>query len=216
MTERDVIRVITVDDHEIMRGGIKFVLLAFDDLTLVGEAKSGREALALCREAQPDVVLMDMKMAEMDGVATTAAIKQAFPGIQVLMLTSFHDKELVQAALQAGAVGYVVKDTSKDDLAEAIRAAHAGRTTLSPEVASKLVQPAVDTNALGDDLTSREKEVLALLAQGLSNSQIGKELNRSPFTIRHHVSQIIAKLGAANRAEAAAIGVRCGLVGETD
>ena len=212
MTERDVIRVITVDDHEIMRGGIKFLLLAFDDLSLVGEARGGREAVELCRHAQPHVVLMDMKMAEMDGVATTAAIKQEFPDIQVLMLTSFFNKELIRAALQAGAIGYVLKDTSKDDLAEAIRAARIGKTTLSPEAAGALVSPETEASTLGGDLTAREREVLALLAEGLSNSQIGQELNRSPFTIRHHVSQIIAKLGAANRAEAAAIAVRHGLL----
>jgi NarL family two-component system response regulator LiaR len=202
----------TVDDHEIMRGGIKFVLLAFDDLCLVGEAKNGREALEVCRDARPHVVLMDMKMAEMDGVATTAAIRKEFPQIQVLMLTGFHDKGLVQASLQAGALGYVLKDTSKDDLAEAIRAAHAGRATLSPEAARALAQPEAEAGSPADDLTKREREVLALLVQGLSNGQIGEELNRSPFTIRHHVSQIIAKLGVANRAAAAAIAVRDGLL----
>jgi NarL family two-component system response regulator LiaR len=155
---------------------------------------------------------MDMKMAEMDGVAATAAIKQAFPEVQVLMLTSFFDKGLIQGALQAGAVGYVLKDSSKEDLAEAIRAARAGRTTLSPQAANALAKSDADSSDQFDELTTREKDVLALLVRGMSNSQIGKELNRSPFTVRHHVSQIIAKLGAANRAEVAAIAVRDALL----
>ncbi len=216
MADKCVIRVMTVDDHEIMRGGIRFLLLAFDDLQFVGEARSGAEALRICEQTRPDVILMDMKMPEMDGVATTAAIKAAFPETQVLVLTSFFDKEFVQGALHAGAVGYVLKDTSKDDLAAAIRAAHAGQTTLSPQAASALVEPVQAAGGLGQDLTQREAKVLALLVQGLSNNEIGKRLDRSPFTVRHHVSQIIAKLGAANRAEAAAIAVRHGLVQDDD
>jgi NarL family two-component system response regulator LiaR len=214
MPEHETIRVMTTDDHEIMRGGIRFLLLAFDDLELVAEARSGEEAIRLAEEMRPDVVLMDMKMPGMDGVATTRAIKERYPDVQVLALTSFHDADLVQRALDAGAVGYLLKDTSKEQLADAIRAAKAGQATLSPEAASALVEGKRTRNELGSDLTERELEVLALLEKGLSNIQIAERLHRSPYTIRHHVSQIIAKLGAANRAEAVAIAVRSGLVRE--
>lgn len=214
MSELRKIRVMTVDDHEIMRGGIRFAMLAIDDIELIGEARSGQDALALCGKLLPDVVLMDMKMDEMDGVATTAALKAALPNTQVLVLTSFYDRDLVQGAMQAGAVGYVLKDTSTEDLAGAIRAACVGQTVLCPEAASALVETPTGAEAGDPELTQRESEVLALLAQGLSNNQIGRELKRSPFTIRHHVSQIMHKLGAANRAEAAAIAVREGLIKE--
>lgn len=210
MDEPKRIRVMTVDDHEIMRGGIKFTLLAFDDLELVGEARSGQEALSVCGEVLPDVVLMDMKMPIMDGVATTKAIKGTHPGVQIVMLTSFHDHQLVQQAIQAGAVGYILKDASKEELAAAIRAAYAGRTTLSSEAANDLA--GAEPLALGNDLTQREHDVLVLLAKGMSNKQIAQQLNRSQFTVRSHVSQIINKLGAANRAEAAALAVQHRLV----
>ena len=208
MNKDKTIRVMTVDDHEIMRGGIRFLLLAFDDLEFVAEAHSGEEAVKLCSKATPDVVLMDMKMTGMDGVATTKAIKESHPSVHVLALTSFYDAELVRRALDAGAVGYMLKDASKEELADAIRAAQAGRTTLSPNAASALAQKMDVLNSIGNDLTEREREVLTLLTEGLSNSQIAERLKRSPFTIRHHVSQVISKLGAANRAEAAALAVK--------
>ena len=216
MAEHTRIRVMTVDDHEIMRGGIRFVLLAFDDLELVAEARSGEEAVRLCTEARPEVVLMDMKMPEMDGIAATQLLKEACPATQVLFLTGFHERSLVQHAMQAGAVGYLLKDTSKEDLAAAIRAAAAGRGTMSPEAADALVGEAKFPAPSGSGLTEREREILALLARGMSNNDIGKQLNRSPNTMRNHVSQILAKLGAANRAEAAAIAVRDGLIKESD
>ncbi len=212
MAEQEPIRVMTVDDHEIMRGGIRFLLLAFDDLELVAEAHNGEEAIRVCGEVKPDIVLMDMKMAEMDGIATTRAIKKAYPDVHVLFLTGFHDKSLIQEAMHAGAVGYLLKDSSKEDLANAIRAAKSGRTTLSPEVANDLVSETEAQSGVGQDLTDREREVLVLLTQGMSNKQIAKQLHRSQFTVRHHVSQIISKLGAANRAEAAVIAVQNGLV----
>ena len=207
--EENQIRVMTVDDHEIMQNGIRFVLLAFDDLKLVGEARRGEDAVELCQEVNPDVILLDMMMPGMDGVQTLIAIKDVCPEIRVLILTSFHDRDLVRRAMKAGAIGYLLKDASKEDLAAAVRAAKAGQSTFSPEAAEDLL---ADSTDLEIQLTDREREVLTLLTKGMSNKEIGKHLNRSPFTVRHHVSQLIKKLGAANRAEVAAIAVERGLI----
>ncbi len=208
--ELTTIRVASVDDNEIMRGGIRFLMLAFDDLDWVGEARGGEDAVQLCQEVNPDVMLVDMKMQGMDGIETTAAIKQACPEVQVLILTSFHDSDLVRRAMRAGAIGYVLKDASKEDLANAIRSARAGQATISAEAATALLADSTDSAI---ELTEREREVLALLVKGLSNKEIAKQLHRSPFTVRHHVSQLIKRLGAANRAEVAAIAMRRGLLG---
>lgn len=217
MTCDKPIRVMVVDDHAVVRSGIRFSLLAFDDLVLVAEAKNGEEALALCdqmydAEAMPDVILMDMLMPEMDGVAATQAILDRYPRVQVIALTSFETGSLVQDALQAGAIGYLLKDAAIDELAEAIRAAHAGRVTLAPAAARSLVEASREPSELGYDLTDREREVLALVVEGLSNLQIARQLDISLSTARFHVSTILSKLGAANRAEAAALAVKHGLV----
>jgi DNA-binding NarL/FixJ family response regulator len=163
----------------------------------------------------PDVILMDMVMPEMDGVAATRAILEQHPQVQVLALTSFESGTLVQAALRAGAIGYLLKGASIDDLAEAIRAAHAGQSTLAPAAARALVEVAQQKPNLGDDLTDRELEVLALVVEGMSNQQIAGELDISLSTARSHVSTILSKLAAANRAEAAALAVQYGLVTHT-
>jgi NarL family two-component system response regulator LiaR len=207
--ELTTIRVASVDDNEIMRGGIRFLMMAFDDLDWVGEARDGEDAVRLCQEVKPDVLLVDMKMQGLDGIETTAAIKQACAEVQVLILTSFHDPDLVRRAMRAGAVGYVLKDASKEELANAIRSAHAGQTTISAEAANDLLVDSADSAV---ELTDRECEVLSLLVKGMSNKEIARQLHRSPFTIRHHVSQLIRKLGAANRAEVAAIATRHGLI----
>ena len=212
MGESDQIRVMTVDDHEILRGGIRFLLLAFDDIELVGEAHSGEEALSLCGQVQPDVVLMDIMMPGMDGVETTQLLREQYPDIQVLALTSFHNSNLVQGVMQAGAVGYLLKGASMDELAEAIRAAQAGRPTLAPEAVEALVQSASSSQKLGDDLSEREREVLALLVQGLSNAEIAEHLMVSTGAAKFHVSSILSKLGAANRTEAAALALQHDLV----
>lgn len=149
MSKSRPIRVMTVDDHDILRGGIQFSLLAFDDLELVGEARSGEEALRLCGELQPDVVIMDMLMPEMNGVETTQAIHDEHPQMRVLVLSSFHDRDLVQRAVQAGAIGYLVKGVSADEIADAIRDAYAGRSVLGPEAAQAL-SPRDDTSPPGD------------------------------------------------------------------
>ena len=202
-----IIRVLAVDDHELLRDGIRLSLLKYEDIELIGEARSGEDALQKCGQLLPDVVLMDMRLPRMDGIAATQAIKESYPEIQVLVLTSFVEKDLVQRAVQAGAVGYLTKGASKIEIAGAIRAAHAGKTTLSPEALQALIQATV-----GTDLTRRQREVLKLMVIGLNNKEIGEKLFLSSSTVGYHVSEILSKLGAANRAEASALAVQNGLV----
>jgi NarL family two-component system response regulator LiaR len=201
-----------VDDHAMVRRGLATFLKVYDDLELAGEAASGEAALQQCAQLQPDVVLMDMVMPTMDGTTATRLIRQQFPTVQVIVLTSFKEEKLVQNALQAGAISYLLKDVSANELAQAIRAAHAGRGTLSPEAAQVLIQATAQPPALGHDLTERERTVLALLVEGLNNTEIAKRLGVSPSTIKSHVSHLLAKLGVASRTEAAALAVRQGLV----
>jgi NarL family two-component system response regulator LiaR len=202
------IRVLVVDDHAMVRRGLATFLKVFDDLELAGEAASGQAAITLCAQIQPDVVLMDMAMPDMDGAAATRLIRKQSPLIQVLALTSFKEEVLVQSALQAGAIGYLLKDISADELAQAIRSAHAGRSTLSPEAAQALVHAVSHPPALGFDLTERESEVLTLMVEGLTNTQIAARLTVSPSTVKSHVSNILSKLGVASRSEAVALAVR--------
>lgn len=206
------IRVITVDDHQILRGGIKFLLLAFDDIELVGEAGNGDEAVRLCENLQPDVVLMDLMMMGMNGAEVTRVIRKKYPKIQVLILTSFLDKGLVKKAMQAGAIGYLLKGVSIDELADAIRCAAIGRSILAAEVIQALLQPIQPSSPPRYELSRRQAEVLTLLALGLSNEAIAQRMKLSPSTIRHHVSQVLNKLGVTNRTEAATTAVRVGCV----
>jgi NarL family two-component system response regulator LiaR len=212
MTESETIRVVTVDDHGVVRNGLRFSLLAFEDLKLVAEAANGEQALQLCGEVQPDVVLMDMVMPGMSGADATRALLRDHPEVKVIALTSFQEGTLVRDALQAGAVGYLLKDVGADELAQAIRRAHAGLPTFSPEVTKALADVVLEPSALGHDLTEREREVLALLVEGLSNAEIAHRLLISHHTARFHVSAILSKLGATNRAEAAALAVKHRLV----
>jgi len=212
VTPTPPIRVLVVDDHPMVRQGLATFLKVFDDLAQAGEAASGEAAIQLCARVQPDVVLMDMVMQDMDGATATRAIRQKFPQMQVIVLTSFKEEALVQNALEAGAIGYLLKDASADELAQAIRAAHAGRATLSPEAAQALVHAATQPPPLGHDLTERERVVLALLVEGLNNTQIAAKLSVSPSTIKSHVSNILSKLAVASRTEAAALAVRHRLV----
>ena len=210
------IRVMIVDDHAMVRRGLATILKVFDDssegagrpLQLAGEAENGVAAIQLCGEILPDVVLMDMVMPEMDGATATRAICEKYPQVQVIALTSFKEGDLVKNALEAGAIGYLLKDVSADELARAIRAAHAGRATLSPEAAQALVETANLPPLPGLDLTEREREVLALMVEGLNNTQIAGRLTVSPSTIKSHVSSVLSKLGVASRTEAVALALR--------
>lgn len=202
------IRVLVVDDHAMVRRGLAVFLMVFDDLELTGEATGGKEAVKLCAELQPDVVLMDMLMPDMDGAAAIKLIRKQSPSIQVIALTSFKEEIIVQSALQSGAIGYLLKDVTADELARAIRAAHAGRATLSPEAAQVLVEAASQPPSPGIDLTERERDVLALVIEGLNNTQIAGRLIISPSTVKSHVSNILAKLGVASRTEAVTLALR--------
>lgn len=202
------IRVMLVDDHAMVRRGLITFLKVFDDLELVGEAESGEAAIQLCAEILPDVILMDMVLPNIDGATATRAIRQQFPQVQIIALTSFKEGELIQNALEAGAIGYLLKDVSADDLVRAIRSAHAGRATLSPEAAQSLIETANLPPPPGLDLTEREREVLSLMIEGLNNTQIAARLVVSPSTIKSHVSNILSKLGVASRTEAVTLALR--------
>ena len=206
------IRVMLVDDHTMVRRGLATFLKVFDDLQLAGEAESGEAAIQLCAEVLPDVILMDMVLPTMDGATATRVIRQQFPQVQVIALTSFKEGELIKNALEAGAIGYLLKDVTADDLVQAIRSAHAGRATLSPEAAQALVETSNLPPAPGLALTEREREVLTLMIEGLNNTQIAGKLTVSPSTIKSHVSNILSKLGVASRTEAVTLALRTRIV----
>jgi NarL family two-component system response regulator LiaR len=212
MAELTPIRVILVDDHDMVRRGLAVFLQAFDDFQLVGEAANGVEALRLCAERQPDVVLMDLMMPEMDGVTAIRAIRRSHPQIHVIALTSFLDNRLVGEALQAGAIGYLLKNVSIDELAAAIRAARAGKPTLAPEATQALINVATQPPQPGHDLTEREREVLALMVEGLNNPEIAGRLGVSRSTVKTHVSSILAKLAVDSRLEAVTLALQHKLV----
>lgn len=212
MTDQQPIHVMIVDDHAVVRSGLGAFLTAFDDLELVAEAGGGQEALRLCTQLDVDVVLMDLVMPEMDGAAATRAIRQQCPDVQVIALTSFKEEDLVQGALQAGAISYLLKNVSARELADAIRAAHDGRPTLAPEATAALIHVATKPQEAGYDLTPREQEVLALMTEGLSNPEIAERLVVSRSTVKFHVSSVLSKLGVSGRTEAVALALQKNLV----
>jgi len=202
------IQVMLVDDHNVVRSGLATFLKAYDDLKLVGEAKNGLEALNLCRKKKPDVILMDLMMPVMDGIAATRAILADYPEIKIIAMTSFEEEELVQGVLAAGAMGYLLKNVTADDLAKAIRDAVSGRSTLSPEAATALIHATRPTKQPLYDLTEREREVLNLVVQGNSNQHIADAMVISVATVKAHISSILSKLQVSSRAEAIAYAIK--------
>jgi NarL family two-component system response regulator LiaR len=211
MPEARPIKVMLVDDHPIVRDGLNSLLRVVADMELAGEAGNGREALARCQESLPDVILMDIVMPGMDGLEATRLILGQYPEVKIVVLTTFPEEDLVQEALEAGAVGYLLKNASAATVADAIRSAYAGEPALAPEATQALIRARTGPPKPGHDLSKREKEVLALIVEGLSNDEIAERLLISPSTVRHHVSGCTSKLGASNRTHAAALAVEHGL-----
>jgi NarL family two-component system response regulator LiaR len=212
MNTPHAIRVLLVDDHNVVRSGLATFLRAYDDLELVGEAKNGLEAVRLCRQVKPDVVLMDLMMPEMDGIAATRAILAECPDIKIIAMTSFEDEQLVHGVLAAGAISYLLKNVASEELSKAIRDAVSGRSTLSPEAARVLVQATRPTTQPSSGLTEREREVLNLVVQGRSNQQIADALVVSLATVKAHISSILGKLQVSSRTEAIAYAIKHKLV----
>jgi DNA-binding NarL/FixJ family response regulator len=208
------IRLLLVDDHSVVRQGLKMFLSLDPELEVIGEAVDGAEALRLARERQPDVVLMDLLMPVMDGIAATAAIRKELPDVEVIALTSVLEDASVTGAVRAGAIGYLLKDTQAEDLVRAIRAAAAGQVQLSPQALARLMRE-VRAPESPETLTERETDVLRLLAQGQSNKEIGRSLHIGEKTVKTHVSNILSKLGVPSRTQAALYAVRIGLAPAT-
>jgi NarL family two-component system response regulator LiaR len=208
MNSSQTIQVMLVDDHNVVRSGLATFLKAYDDLELVGEAKNGLEALHLCHQKKPDVILMDLMMPVMDGIAATRAILADYPDIKIIAMTSFEEEELVHGVLAAGAISYLLKNVTADELAKAIRDAVSGRSTLSPEAARVLIQATRPTKQPSCDLTEREMEVLNLVVQGQSNQQIADAMVISVATVKAHISSILSKLQVSSRTEAIAFAIK--------
>jgi len=207
MKEARPIKVMIVDDHSMVRRGLSAFLKNEADLEIVAEARDGREAIEKCEQTQPNVILMDLIMPDLGGVAATRMILQRWPEIRVLVLTSFQEKDLVQEALQAGATGYLLKNISGEELADAIRSTYAGKPTLAREAVESLIQTKSTKPTSGQDLTRRELDVLSLLVKGMSNPEIAGRLSVSRSTVKSHVSSILSKLGVSNRVEAIALAI---------
>jgi NarL family two-component system response regulator LiaR len=212
MADTKPIRVMLVDDHTVVRSGLGAVVMACDDMELVGEAGDGEEALRIFERAKPDVVLMDLMMPKMDGVAATQAILKSWPQTRVIALTSFKEKEYVEGALKAGATGYLLKNVTADELLGAIRRAVSGQPSLSPEAAQVLIRKVNEPAQPAFDITDREREILALLVEGLANADIAERLFVSQSTVKFHVSNILSKLAVATRTEAVAFAIKHNLV----
>jgi two-component system, NarL family, response regulator LiaR len=207
MSER--IRVLIVDDHLMVRRGLATFLRAARDLELVGEAVNGAQAIGMCEKTHPHVILMDLRMPEMDGIAATRMVRQAHPEVQVIALTSSHEDELVAQALRAGAIGYLLKDVGVGGLGDAIRAARAGRATLATQATQALVrQASAAPGPTTDTFTQREREVLTLLVKGLSNAQIAERLVLSRSTVNFHVGNLLSKLEVGSRTEAVSVALQ--------
>lgn len=210
----ELIRVLIVDDHEMVREGLATMLRTATDLELIGQASDGDYAISFCAENCPDVILMDLEMPRVDGIAATQRIREQCPQTRIIALTSFSEDERIQAALAAGVTGYLLKNVPAQQLAEAIRSAHAGKSTLAPEAAQVLIQASTRPRQLGFDLTGREHEVLALMVGGMTNRQIAQALEISLSTAKFHVSTILSKLNAGSRTEAVSLALKHRLVAQ--
>lgn len=209
------IQILLVDDHAVVRQGLKMFLELDADLEIVGEAENGQQAIRRVADLKPDVVLMDLLMPVLDGIQATAVIRRDYPDTEVIALTSVLEDASIMAAMRAGAIGYLLKDTQADELCRAIKAAAAGQVQLSPQAAARLIQE-VPAPTGPEKLTERETEVLRLLAQGRANKEIALELSIGEKTVKTHVSNILAKLGVPSRTQAALYAVRIGLVSITE
>jgi len=206
------IRILIADDHSITRSGIKTFISVYDDLTLVGEAANGAEAITMCDEVSPDVILMDINMPIIDGIEATVKIREKYPNIKIIALTSYVDKKLVKDILKAGAISYIIKNISPDELVKTIRDAYLGKTTFSSEASKVVVEELTNPSQERFNLTGKEHEVLKLLSKGSSNKDIAKELFISSHTVKFHISNILNKLGAVSRTEAVFVATKNNLV----
>jgi NarL family two-component system response regulator LiaR len=213
MTTETTITILVVDDHLIVREGLISVLRTFPEFEIIGDASSGKTAIALCEKLYPDVVLMDLKMPQMSGVEATRVIRQRFPHTQVLVLTSFIDDELIQAALEAGAIGYLLKDASIHEIANAVRSVAQKQTVLAPEVMERLMHARMTVDKEeAYSLKSRELEVLRLMVEGLTNIEIAERIMLSKATVKYYISSIFEKLGVSTRTEAVVLAMQHHLV----
>lgn len=212
MTQANPIRILLVDDHALVRKGLSMVLAVYDDFKVVGEANDGDEAVRLCEGLRPNVVLMDLLMPKMDGVSATKIIKERWPQIQIIALTSFDEKEYVEGALKAGACGYLLKNVSAEELVRAIQGAAVGQPCLSPEAAQVLIEKVTKPEKLDFNFTEREKKILELMVEGLSNNEIGERLVIGQATVKFHVGNVLSKLDVNSRTEAVILAIKQHLV----
>jgi two-component system, NarL family, response regulator LiaR len=206
------IRLLIVDDHAVVRQGLRGFLRLQEGIEVVGEAASAAEAVSVAATVSPDVVLLDLVMPDGNGIGALRRLLEVAPGVRVLILTSFADDAQIFAAMAAGASGYLLKDIDPQALADAIRDVHAGRPALHPSVAARLMRQGSPAHSTHDDLTARERDVLRLMVEGLANKQIAQRLGIGEKTIKTHVSRVLAKLGVADRTQAAVLAIREGLV----
>lgn len=212
MSDSNPIRVMIVDDHLMVRDGLRVFLSVYEDIKVVAEADDGEQAIVLCRGVSPDVVLMDLLMPNMDGIEATRRIRSEHDSIQVIALTSFAEQELVEKAFRAGAISYLMKDVHSDKLAETIREARRGRSTIDSAAAQALVASTGEEASQREALTPREREILVMLTEGKTNKEIANQLSLSEGTVRFHVSNILSKMGVNNRTEAVSLALQQGLI----
>ncbi|MBA7478315.1 Transcriptional regulatory protein LiaR [subsurface metagenome] len=212
MIVKNRIKVLIADDHPLVRYGIKTFLETYDDIYIVGEAENGREAIEICEKHLPDVVLMDVRMPELNGIEATNHILKKRPNIKVIILTSFIDKELIENSLKAGASSYLLKNESGERIVRVIRDAYQGKSNLSSEATQIMISEVRNPLSKRYQLTKREKEILSLMVEGLSNKEIAKRLTLSTSTIQFHITNILSKFGVSKRTEAIYLALKQKLV----